>query len=53
MIKEEDVKTVIIKTLEYEKSIPRMDFDIDDEEYIQTNLDRWKYILDWFYIRWK
>jgi uncharacterized protein (TIGR02677 family) len=48
MIKEEDVKTVIIKTLEYEKSIPRMDFDIDDEEYIQTNLDRWKYILDWF-----
>ncbi|MCX7885507.1 MAG: TIGR02677 family protein [Caloramator sp.] len=47
-IDEDDVKKVILKAFEYEKTIPRMDFDIKEDEYLETNMEIWKSIFDWF-----
>ncbi|SKA98883.1 TIGR02677 family protein [Caloramator quimbayensis] len=47
-INEDEVKYVIQKVFEYEKTIPRMDFDIKEDEYLETNIERWKSVFDWF-----
>lgn len=47
----EDIKMIINKSLEHEKTIPRMEYVINDEEFIENNLGRWKSINDWFVSR--
>lgn len=44
----EDVKEIILKVLKYEKTIPRLDYVIDEDEFIENNLGRWKSINEWF-----
>lgn len=44
----EEITEIILRVLEYEKTIPRLDYTIDEGEFIETNLGRWKSINDWF-----
>lgn len=43
-----EIEKIIYKTLEYEKTIPRVEFDINEQEYIETNIERWSSIYRWF-----
>lgn len=44
----EDIKFIISNVLEHEKTIPRMEYTIDEEEFIENNLGRWTSINEWF-----
>ncbi|KGM96602.1 hypothetical protein Z968_06075 [Clostridium novyi A str. 4552] len=42
------VKTIIEKSLEYEKSLPRFEDKINEEDYIEKNMGRFYSIKAWF-----
>ena len=44
----DDIKEIIKKTLEYEKTIPRIEYSIVDEEFTENNIGRWNSINEWF-----
>lgn len=47
-INKEDVKELINKVLEYEKNIPRIEYDLIEEEFIDNNIGRWESMYQWF-----
>lgn len=44
----EDIKVIVNNVLEHEKTIPRMEYTIDEEDFIENNLGRWSSINEWF-----
>lgn len=47
-IQVEDIKELISKVLVYEKTIPRIEYIIIDDEFIGNNIGRWDSINEWF-----
>ena len=47
-VKAEDLEYVVSQVLVHEKSIPRMEYKLDEKEFVQNNLGRWTSIQEWF-----
>ncbi|SES80901.1 TIGR02677 family protein [Anaerobranca gottschalkii] len=47
-IDEDEVKALLNKVLEHEKTIPRLNYKLDEGEFMRTNLARWQSIQNWF-----
>lgn len=44
----EDIKEIINHVLEHEKTIPRMEYTLIEEDFIDNNLGRWNSMYQWF-----
>lgn len=44
----EDINEIILRVFEYEKTIPRIDVVLDEEDFMDKNLGRWINMRGWF-----
>lgn len=47
-IGDQDIKEIIGKVLEYEKTIPRIDFVLNEDDFLENNLGRYSSMKGWF-----
>ncbi|SHK05409.1 TIGR02677 family protein [Anaerobranca californiensis DSM 14826] len=47
-IDDQEIEVAFTKVLEYEKTIPRINYNLDESSFLKTNIERWYSIKNWF-----